>query len=73
MTEIRHPDGSLEPVCRQCLKTSRCVLCGMVSDDRRKFGVRKVEGRWSVLCVKCVAAQSRPAPPGRAPRRREGR
>ena len=72
ITEIRHPDGSFEPVCRQCLKTSRCELCGMVSDDRRKFGIRKVEGKWSVLCVKCIAAQSRPALPGRPGRGRKG-
>lgn len=77
MTEIRRPDGTLEVICRQCHSTSRCEVCGLVSEDRRAFGVRKVEGRWRVVCKKCIMGETeggRPgapgAPRGRPPRRR---
>jgi hypothetical protein len=33
--------------------------------DRKKFNVRKVEGRWRVVCVKCVEGESEPGRPGR--------
>ena len=54
VTEVKRPDGSVETVCRHCQRTSRCELCGFTSGDRKDFGVRKVSGRWRVLCSKCV-------------------
>jgi hypothetical protein len=72
MTELKRPDGSIEVVCRVCQATSRCEVCGFVSDDRRKFGIRKVEGAWRVVCTKCIEGRTGPAPrrPGaRGPRR----
>lgn len=65
VTEERAEDGSIEVVCRHCRRNSRCEVCGLVSDDRRQFNVRKVEGKWRVVCVKCVLGESRPGRPGR--------
>ena len=66
MQEIRRPNGQIEAVCRHCLGTSRCEVCGFTSAERKQFGIRKVEGKWRVVCVKCIAGP--PAPPA-GPRR----
>jgi hypothetical protein len=64
VTEQRTPDGNVEVVCRHCRSTSRCEVCGMVSEDRRKFSVRKVEGKWRVVCAKCLLGETQPGHPG---------
>ena len=69
VTELRMADGTVEVVCRHCRATSRCDVCGMVSEDRKKFNVRKVEGKWRVVCVQCLAGESQPGRPGRPGRK----
>ena len=63
MRENRRPDGTIESVCVQCQSVSRCGLCGFSSKDQKNFGVRKVDGKWRVLCNKCVEGQEGPSGP----------
>jgi len=73
MQEVRRPDGTLEMVCAQCQAKSRCQLCGYSSKEPKDFGVRKINGKWRVLCQKCIEGQGGPSGPGRAGRRGRGR
>lgn len=52
--EVRRPDGTMEIICKHCQSTSRCDVCGYTSKERKDFGIRKVAGRWRVLCQKCI-------------------
>ncbi len=51
---VRRPDGTIETICKHCESASRCEVCGYSSRDRKSFGVRKVAGKWRVLCTKCL-------------------
>ncbi len=54
VSEIRKADGTMETVCKHCQGTSRCEICGYTSRDRKNFAVRKLTGKWRVLCTKCL-------------------